>query len=193
MANSPVCSIPNCGKRHFGRGWCEKHYLRWRKNGDPLKCRPRRAEGEAKQWVRTIAIPFKGKECLQWPFIRGRKGYGRIYHNGKMWVASRFICEAAHGAPIPLSLHAAHNCGNPSCVNPNHLRWASPKENEADKVVHGTFHPGANFTKLTKEQVLSIRAKFETGQHLQKHLAREFNVSKSTLSQILNRRTWTQI
>ena len=30
------CSVDGCGKRHYCRGWCESHYQRWRKNGDPL-------------------------------------------------------------------------------------------------------------------------------------------------------------
>lgn len=30
-----ICSIPNCKRPHFGRGWCNTHYCRWRKHGDP--------------------------------------------------------------------------------------------------------------------------------------------------------------
>lgn len=30
------CSIPNCKGIHKGRGYCEKHYQRFRKWGDPL-------------------------------------------------------------------------------------------------------------------------------------------------------------
>lgn len=31
-----VCAIPRCGKPHVARGWCKRHYDRWRANGDPL-------------------------------------------------------------------------------------------------------------------------------------------------------------
>ncbi|MHA6764687.1 HNH endonuclease signature motif containing protein [Streptacidiphilus sp. PAMC 29251] len=35
--NSDVdCSIPDCGKHAFGRGWCSMHYRRWRLYGDPV-------------------------------------------------------------------------------------------------------------------------------------------------------------
>lgn len=32
----PVCSIESCGSPAQSRGWCSKHYGRWRKHGDPL-------------------------------------------------------------------------------------------------------------------------------------------------------------
>lgn len=31
-----ICSIDDCERRHFGRGWCQLHYQRWRTHGDPL-------------------------------------------------------------------------------------------------------------------------------------------------------------
>lgn len=30
------CSIEGCEGPAFGHGWCQKHYARWRRNGDPL-------------------------------------------------------------------------------------------------------------------------------------------------------------
>lgn len=30
------CSISDCDKRHKARGWCDKHYARWRAHGSPL-------------------------------------------------------------------------------------------------------------------------------------------------------------
>lgn len=29
-----ICSVPECGKPHFGRGWCSKHYTQWRTKGE---------------------------------------------------------------------------------------------------------------------------------------------------------------
>lgn len=29
------CTIEGCGNPHYGRGWCAKHYARWRAHGDP--------------------------------------------------------------------------------------------------------------------------------------------------------------
>lgn len=34
------CSVEGCEEEHFGRGWCSKHYSRWKVTGDPLTERP---------------------------------------------------------------------------------------------------------------------------------------------------------
>lgn len=34
-APSNLCSIPDCDRPTYGRGWCGKHYQRWWKHGDP--------------------------------------------------------------------------------------------------------------------------------------------------------------
>lgn len=39
MAVSRLCSITDCNKRHFGRGYCAAHYKRWQRTGDPLGLR----------------------------------------------------------------------------------------------------------------------------------------------------------
>lgn len=33
---SPLCSIEGCGRPHIARGWCNNHWKRWRRHGDPL-------------------------------------------------------------------------------------------------------------------------------------------------------------
>lgn len=35
MGNS-TCSIDGCGNEHYAKGWCNLHWTRWRRNGDPL-------------------------------------------------------------------------------------------------------------------------------------------------------------
>lgn len=35
-----TCSIPDCDKEHYGRGWCRMHHARWVRNGDPLAFAP---------------------------------------------------------------------------------------------------------------------------------------------------------
>lgn len=37
-----MCGIEGCDRTHYARGWCQRHWVRWRKYGDPLgKPKPR--------------------------------------------------------------------------------------------------------------------------------------------------------
>jgi len=36
----PYCVIDGCDRGHYARGWCEAHYFRWRKRGDPAATQP---------------------------------------------------------------------------------------------------------------------------------------------------------
>lgn len=38
-----ICSIEECGGKVLARGWCGKHYERWRRYGDPAKLRDKPA------------------------------------------------------------------------------------------------------------------------------------------------------
>jgi len=103
--------------------------------------------------------------CLIWPYAKLPGGYGVIKLKG--WRVNqyvhRLVCEHANGPP-PAGLYAAHCCGNASCVNPYHLRWATPRENQMDRHAHGTIiRPDARgernpSAKLTEAQVRWIRA-----------------------------------
>lgn len=39
-----ICSVSGCEKSHLARGYCDKHYRRWRLYGDPLGQAPRHSD-----------------------------------------------------------------------------------------------------------------------------------------------------
>lgn len=45
-----ACAIPDCGFGHLAKGYCGKHYQRWRKFGDPLRVDPPSRLG-ARKWT----------------------------------------------------------------------------------------------------------------------------------------------
>ena len=53
-------------------------------------------------------------------------------------LVHRLVCAAFNGAMPDDRQNVAHNDGNPHNNNASNLRWATHKENEADKVIHGT-------------------------------------------------------
>jgi hypothetical protein len=102
----------------------------------------------------------QGKECLIWPFSRDlKRGYGYAWTKGKTVAAHREMCRAAHGEPPFAGACATHTCGkgHEGCVNPRHLRWATQRQNIADKEKHGTVRRGEQHVnaKLTEQQVIA--------------------------------------
>jgi len=73
------------------------------------------------------------------------------------------------------------------------LRWAFHKENEADKILHGTTLDGARCgaAKLTEQEVMEIRSL--AGQLPTKELADRFRISHGTINAVKARRTWKNL
>lgn len=191
MASVHICSVDDCGKRVVARGWCGAHYNRWRLHGTPLGSSQKKL-GPAQEWIETVAVPYKGNDCLTWPFYRAPDGYGRIDVDGQPHVASRVICERVHGKPPSPQHVAAHSClmGHLGCVSPIHLRWATQSENEQDKLKSGTSNRGSQhgMSKLTADDVRAIRQL--AGVMPQDAIGAKFGVSKWTVGDIIRRKRW---
>lgn len=191
MAAQSICTIPNCSKPVVARGWCDTHYCRWKRTGDPQGSKAREL-GPARLYLEEIVLPYEGDDCLIWPFGRSVYGYGRIKYLGKDYAVSRLACIEVNGPPPTPKHEAAHNCGNGhlGCVNPKHLRWATREENRADRLIHGTHDLGEQngASKLKTAEVIKIRAL--EGVMSQRKIAGMFNISSTTVSRIHHRHLW---
>lgn len=71
-------------------------------------------------------------DCWEWTGSRYRNGYGQfgVTKDGKFAKAlpHRISYAFTHG-PIPLDMQIDHTCHNRACVNPEHLRLATCKQN----------------------------------------------------------------
>jgi hypothetical protein len=147
-------------------------------------------KGSSEAFLRAHSV-YSGDECLIWPYKTVKSGYGLATVGGVQKRASRWMCIIAHGEPCDETMHAAHNCGNPSCVNPKHLRWATPKENANDRLIHGTHNRGERNgkTTLTDDQVREIR----TAAPNLKDLVERYGVSKGCISKIRSMKRWAHV
>jgi hypothetical protein len=184
-----ICSVDGCTKKTHGRGLCHAHLNRWRKHGDPLGGGTKR--GEPERFYREVVLPYRGDDCLLWPYSLTVAGYGQLRSTkGRTQLVSRRVCEDTHGAAPSPHHEAAHSCGRGqfACVAPNHVSWKTPAENTADKIAHGTYHFGEKhgLSKLTESQVLQIRC----SQGKQTEIAGRFGITQQTVSDIHRGETW---
>lgn len=81
-------------------------------------------------------VMFGASDCWHYCGVRNRFGYGRITYLGKTQVVHRLLYEAVNG-PIPHGLYALHQCDNPSCVNPAHIRLGTYSDNIRESYQRG--------------------------------------------------------
>lgn len=89
--------------------------------------------------------------CWNWTGSKNAQGYGFIADRtgaGKKLRATHVALELS-GRPRPANALALHSCDNPQCVNPDHLRWGTPKDNVRDCIERGRFSapPGRGVRK----------------------------------------------
>lgn len=64
-----------------------------------------------------------------WIVDKYSNGYGKIYAEGKNWLAHRLSYEVFVG-PIPVELELDHLCRVTNCINPHHLEAVTKSENQ---------------------------------------------------------------
>lgn len=60
--------------------------------------------------------------CWEWQMHCNALGYGTISWKTRIWMLTRLVYAANHGA-FDKDLDICHTCDNPGCCNPQHL-WA---------------------------------------------------------------------
>ena len=99
-------------------------------------------------------------------------------------VVHILVATAFHG-PRPTPRHqVAHFDANGHNNHAENLRWATRKQNEADK-----FRVGRQRSKLTREQVIAIRSSTKS----QNALASKYGVGRGAIRKILSRRSWRYV
>lgn len=117
-----TCSAPNCEGKHYCKGYCMSHYNRMKARGT---FEPYEPPTLAERFQKNVA---KSEDCWLWTGYIRKDGYGTISFKCRRYAAHRVAYEIANGE-IPEGLRVDHICHNPPCVNPDHLRLVTIKQN----------------------------------------------------------------
>lgn len=125
-----------------------------------------------------------------WVGNTNKNGYGRITYEGKSQQAHRVVYELFVGE-IPEGLCVCHKNDIPLDVTPDNLFLGTTQENTKDMVNKGRQSRGetSGVTILKNQDILDIRASNLNGVQL----SAKYNVSNSTISCILRRKTWKHV
>lgn len=149
------------------------------------------------------ANPKEGDECWLWSAsCHGGSGYAIVVKpakerakRGANYIRASHVSLEISGKPRPdapgnQALHG--DCSNPQCVNPNHLRWGTLRENMADKIRLGRHNmPRGEGHYRTKFSLSDIEAILLDSRR-QDDIAADFGVCRATISHIKNRRNFKQ-
>jgi len=136
------------------------------------------------------AIEAATDDCILWPYGLHPSGYPTARDATGVYKPTRRVCERTHGMPPTAKHHAAHLCGNRRCINGRHLTWATAKENDAHKDIHGTralYRPARQ--RLTVEQARSVKQRVANGEY-RSHVGRDFGISGRAVTKIVRGQTY---
>jgi hypothetical protein len=141
-----------------------------------------------RRWPETILRPVR----------IGSGGYQAV----SLWIArtqvvariSRLVLLTFVGPPPGPEYEAAHSNGDRDDNRLTNLRWATPKENSADRIEHGTDPIGERnpAARISAIQADEIRRVYRQGGVKQVELAARFGLAQTQISRIVRCESWGQ-
>lgn len=152
--------------------------------------------GKITKFGKEIILEEQDNGCIKClSHCTDKDGYVRIRYNGKHDRLFRVLYQQKYGK-IPKGLVLRHLCNNAWCVNVEHLKVGTQKENYQDMIDCGRSPKGKrnlkisgeknNNHKLSEKQVKEIYlSKLSL-----KTLSKIYGVSTSNISYIKNKKQW---
>lgn len=127
----------------------------------------------------------KTESCWLWTGCKHRKGYGKLHYQGVLTYVHRFSYELHYGS-IPEGLDVLHECDNPPCVNPAHLKAGTHQDNMTDLSKRGRAP-----RLFSEDEIREIRMLARSVSA--RSIARKRGVSPDTINRILLRETYRHV
>jgi hypothetical protein len=182
-----ICSIEGCENKVLALGWCNKHYLRNKRHGNPLKGNT--FYGAPLAYLK--AHMYDGCST-EWSFAKAPNGYGKygqIMFQGKLQGVHQVSFLIGNNlTELPKGMVVRHlcNCGHLGCFNFECLALGTKRDDVQDQIKAGTWQHGETHAqaKLSSEQIDEIRRLGELG-NIHQQIADMFNCSRRNISKII--------
>ena len=142
------------------------------------------------QIMSRVSVSASG--CFEWTgSILPVGGYGCVRINGRTCRAHIVSWEIHNNTKVPAGLFVLHECDNPKCVNPKHLRVGTAKQNMEDASKRGRLPRGEKSVraKLTERNVIEIRKRLASGE-IRRTIAADFGVGIGAIDEIAWGNNW---
>ena len=149
----------------------------------------------------TVREKFLAKICIDrtsgcwlWQGSIIPDGYGSVRFEGKKHVAHRVAWRLFRGLIAP-GLVVCHKCDVRACVNPEHLFLGTHADNMRDMTnkLRNPRGEKRSSAKLTTQQVSRIKTMLAEDLLYMSEIAREFEVSESTIHAIKAGDRWKDV
>ena len=151
--------------------------------------------GRIRSISRRIPRRRKGRVLKPKPASDGRKIVTLCKNTRKTFYIGQLVLKTFVGPRPSENMQMCHfpdpNPANNTLAN---LRWGTPAENQADRVIHGTNnngerHPMAKLNDTDIERIFDLRKYGCT----QLDIAKWINISGSSINMILNGKRWSHL
>lgn len=193
-----ACSIAGCKLKHYGKGYCKQHYMKWYTYGNPTRKTPKNWHRLSRPSRITNLTKILNKvrfgKCWEWLGGKDSDGYGIVSVRNVSKRVTRLIGALVWGWNVS-GKEVCHKCDNPACLRPTHLFLGTSAENTKDRDAKGRTSKGEKHytTSLTTADVLEIRRLWSTGKYRQWEIANKYGLSRPQVGKIVRRGSWKHI
>jgi len=172
-----ICKIDGCNNKEYSGGFCNKHYTRNLRYGNPLEVKNER-HGMS-----------NSPEYFTWKNMKARcynpkNKYFYRYGTRNIVVCDRWknsfnnFLEDMGEKPFPKA--EIDRINNDEGYEPNNCHWVTSAENCHNR----------SDTKLDWDKVGKMRAMYKDGKLSLRGLSKVFNISHSVIGKIINNQSW---
>lgn len=122
----------------------------------PIRSRKRPAPKRIQDRILGLCIPEPNSGCWLWLGAVKSNGYGNVSLGGGKFTQAHRASYIAFVGAIPVGMVICHQCDNKLCVNPDHLKLGTYKDNSREARERGRRAPFYQRSSRSKSGVVGV-------------------------------------